>query len=223
MSASVRRIWIQLTADRRRFGLLCATVVIGLLFWGRLIVVSQPPRMAVAGGEKNTPSAGAGSKKAVGGGRRTTIDETGADNSAAGASSVDGGRRGNRSPIAVELWATPARDPFVISPRYFPKPAPIVDLHQSASKSQIKPAEEPQQIEARRTAQLQAAVERMKLEAAIQGSLAVINGRKYRVGDLIPAKPGSEVLFKLVEVKQRSVMLECEDRRFEVQMTNPGT
>ena len=48
MQLVLRRLWIQITSDRKRFGLLCAMLLIGLLLWGRIIVTSNLPRMAVA-------------------------------------------------------------------------------------------------------------------------------------------------------------------------------
>ena len=58
MSPKLRRIWIQLTTDRKRFGILCAMVALGLLLWGRLIVVSNLPRTAVAEPQGGAPAKG---------------------------------------------------------------------------------------------------------------------------------------------------------------------
>ena len=48
MQLVLRRLWIQITSDRKRFGLLCAMLLIGLLLWGRIIVTSNLPRTAIA-------------------------------------------------------------------------------------------------------------------------------------------------------------------------------
>jgi hypothetical protein len=90
-------------------------------------------------------------------------------------------------------------------------------------KSEANPAEEARQAEARMVAQMRASLERMKLEAALAGNMAVISGRKYRVGETIVSQPASPFQFQLVEIRQRSVMLECEGRQFELQMATPGT
>jgi len=44
----MRKIWQKLTADRRRFGLFCGLLFVGLLLWARIIVIARPPRTAVA-------------------------------------------------------------------------------------------------------------------------------------------------------------------------------
>lgn len=41
-------IWQRMTADRKRFGLLCALIAVGLLLWARIIVIERPQRTAVA-------------------------------------------------------------------------------------------------------------------------------------------------------------------------------
>lgn len=45
---SIRRHSLQLTADRKRFGIFCALLAIGMLFWTRLIVIQDMPRVAMA-------------------------------------------------------------------------------------------------------------------------------------------------------------------------------
>jgi len=44
----MRLTWQRLTADRKRFGLFCTLLFVGLLLWARIIVISRPPRTAVA-------------------------------------------------------------------------------------------------------------------------------------------------------------------------------
>ena len=44
----MRKTWQQLTADRRRFGLFCGLLFVGLLLWARIIVIARPARTAVA-------------------------------------------------------------------------------------------------------------------------------------------------------------------------------
>jgi hypothetical protein len=221
MSVTLRRFWIRLTADRRRFGILCAALAIGLLLWGRLIIVSQPPRTAVADPVPESNSSRQPSSNPNAG--------TGADNTKSGKGV---GTRGERSPIAVELYAKPSHDPFVISPIYFPKPTAIAQAVQVSPKLDVEPVEDSVQAQARLQAHRRAIVERMKLEAAFGESWAVIDGRKYRVGDVVPAvgeRPGGGAgsmesgSFRLVEIRQRSVVLECEGRQFELQMATPGS
>jgi hypothetical protein len=44
----MRKLWVRLTADRRRFGLLCGLLFVGLLLWARIIVIARPARTAIA-------------------------------------------------------------------------------------------------------------------------------------------------------------------------------
>ncbi len=48
MHQKMRKTWQQLTADRRRFGLFCGLLFVGLLLWARIIVIARPARTAVA-------------------------------------------------------------------------------------------------------------------------------------------------------------------------------
>jgi len=47
------------------------------------------------------------------------------------------------------------------------------------------------------------------------------NGNMYRLGDNVPDGDGLEIRFKLVEIRQRSVILDWEGRRFELKMESP--
>lgn len=197
MLMKLRRIWIQVTADRKRFGALCVVLAVAMLLWARLIVVARMPRMAIA-----DPASDAAN------------------------STEDGGPASPEQPkpIQIVLASQPHHDPFVISPRYFPKPSSLTDSAALAGKSSPQPAEETYQIEARLAAALQAIIEQLRLEAVVSGSLVVINGRTYRVGDSLvcSSKSGQTAQFRVEEVKHRSAVLECEGRRFEIQMASPG-
>ena len=57
MMVKLRRLWIQLTADRKRFGALSVLLVLGLLLWARIIVISNLPRTAVADPDRPGSSA----------------------------------------------------------------------------------------------------------------------------------------------------------------------
>jgi hypothetical protein len=204
MGLSLRRYWIQLTADRRRFGVLCAVIGVGLLLWARLIVVSNIPRTAMA----NDQAAATGSNK------------PGAKPTKKGASPTVSSA--NKTPVAIALADVPRRDPFVISPKYFPKPIMPIVGEPEVGKLGQEPAEEPEQAEARLEAALRTSVDRLKLEASVGGSMAIINGRTYRRGDVIEGGGNGEFSFRLDEVGQRSVVLLCEGRRFELEMASPG-
>jgi|TARA_B100000959_G_scaffold262505_1_gene301005 hypothetical protein len=51
MNKKMRLMWQRITADRRRFGLFCTLLFVGLLLWARIIVIARPPRTAVADSE----------------------------------------------------------------------------------------------------------------------------------------------------------------------------
>ena len=117
----------------------------------------------------------------------------------------------------------PRRDPFLLDGRYFPRPTPNVDPGQETNKLDPQRVEDPNQIEARLIASLWAIVGRLKLEAVIAGGpMAVISGRTYRLGEEVPEDDMFEIQFRLVEIRQRSVILDWEGRRFEMKMDSPG-
>jgi len=222
MAVMLRRFWIQITADRKRFWALCVVMAMGLLLWARLIIVSRPPRTAMANETavlSGAKGSGSGSKQASGdGGASKPRSGAGGSGPVAAATA-----RANRKPTHIELFVTPGHDPFVISPVHFPKPTLFTDTGKEPDKSTSEVVEEPQHAEARLTAQLRAIAAKLKLEASVGGSMAVISGRRYRQGEIVPGPGNDQVQFVLTEVKQRSVTLECEGRRFELEMASPGS
>ncbi|MHC4082212.1 MAG: hypothetical protein ACYTGY_04720 [Planctomycetota bacterium] len=194
----LRRLWIQITSDRKRFGILCAMLALGLLLWGRIIVTSNLPRTAMANGDDPNlllpPDPGPGSSdKPLG------------------------------PPVKVTLARQPRRDPFLISDEHFPKPTPVEVLPQDGSKSGGNATENTNRTDERLTRELRAQVDRFKLTAVMQGRpMAVINGKSYRLYSWIQAVGNDEYRFQLVEVGDRSVVLEYEGRRFRLRMVFPG-
>ena len=57
----------------------------------------------------------------------------------------------------------------------------------------------------------------------MQGRMAVINGKTFRLLSWIPAGKPGEALFQLTKIGHRSVNLECEGRRFRLKMDYPGS
>ncbi|MDY7108379.1 MAG: hypothetical protein SYC29_07050 [Planctomycetota bacterium] len=200
MMVTLRRYWLQLTADKKKFTVLCVMIGLGLLLWARLIVISNMPRTAVAEEEASASA--------------STTPATDAPH-------VSDNRGGVAIPVA--LAERPERDPFMISAAHFPKPAPVNDLASEAEKSSSQQAEDPEAAEARLRARLQGLVDQLTLEAAMTGaSLAVIDGATYRTGSSVPAGGDEQVTFLLEEVRQRSVVLVYEGRRFQLKMSRPG-
>lgn len=48
MNKKLNRLWRQMTADKKRFGIMLSLVCVGLLLWGRLILLEKVPRIATA-------------------------------------------------------------------------------------------------------------------------------------------------------------------------------
>ncbi|HWB20974.1 MAG TPA: hypothetical protein VG711_11785 [Phycisphaerales bacterium] len=197
MHDKLKVLWIQLTGDKRRLSILGVTLLVGLLLWARLIVVSNIPRTAVA----NTPApAQAKSDRPA----ETEVVRP-----------VEN--------LTARLVSVPDHDPFVISPVYFPKSNPDGQMLIEPTKSSLDMAEEAKAAEARRTQQLTALVQSLKLEAVMTGrSMALINGKVYRLSDPVTVKLDPSVSFILSIVEQRSVTLTCEGRTFELKISTPG-
>ena len=194
MQLMIRRLWIQIVSDRKRFGLLCGMLLIGLLLWGRIIVTSNLPRTAVA-------------------------DPNVSDTGQAGPEGPDKHRG---PPVRVSLARMPRRDPLVISDRHFPKPTPVVLLGQENPKFGPDGAENGEQADARLTEELRRLVAGLKLDGVMEKRMAVINGRTFRLHSWIPAGKPGQALYQLTEIGHRSVTLECEGRRFRLRMDYPG-
>ena len=200
MHVLVRRLWIQLTADRKRFTILCTMLAIGLLLWGRIIVTSNMPRTAVADPNGQTGTL----PPPVVGGTDPSLDKW------------------KIPTVQVKLAVLPNRDPLLISNRHFPKPTPIELLPADGPKLPPDATENLQQAETRLTEELRVLVDKFKLEAVMQGQMAVINGKTHELYNRIPSVTNEAIRFQLIQVGHRSVILECADRRFKLKMDYPG-
>ena len=195
----LRRLWIQITSDRKRFGVLCVMLALGLLLWGRIIVTTNLPRTAMAteDGPGKTPL--------------PLVDGTRSDKPLA-------------PPVPVKLARRAHRDPFLISVEHFPKPTPVQVLPQDDPKSGGNATENTNRTDERLTRELTALVNHFTLEAVMQGRpMAVINGKTYRLYSWIPAVGNDQIRFQLVEVGHRSVVLEYENHRLRLRMDFPGS
>jgi len=203
MMVMLQRFWVQLTSDRKRFGLLCAVLAAGLLLWARLIIVSKVPRTAVA---DESPGLVAGT-----------------DEVANGVDAIDRSDNRKRETVNLTLRLDEARDPFLINPTFFPRPLQQPASIQEVGKSQAEPVENPEQEKARRFAQFRAHVERLSLDAAMTGQgMAVISGTLYRLNDMVHSNNNPNLTFKLIEVRARSVVLKHDNMTFELAMDAPG-
>ena len=92
-----KRAWLQLTNDRKQFGIFCSLLLIGLLLWARIIVIARPPRTAIA-------------------------DETTVSTIAASVASDN-----SKMTFPIYLDRDPIRDPFHVSSEAFPLPVQATD------------------------------------------------------------------------------------------------
>jgi len=120
MSTRLRRLWVQITTDRRRFALLCSLTLVGLLLWSRIIVISQMPRAVIA----DDPSL----------------------LSANDSSDSEISQSGNRPRDTVEVYLAdmPDRDPFAINGHFFELSGLDPNSLEEAHKSRPSEAEDPE-------------------------------------------------------------------------------
>ncbi|HRP62436.1 MAG TPA: hypothetical protein PK400_04005 [Phycisphaerales bacterium] len=208
---SMRRLWVQLTADRKRFGILCAALAVGLLLWGRVIIVTNVPRTAVAKPDQKVAST-------------TAKPSTTSAKAKSEPKTSDKPRRVLRvlPTIAIDLDKQPQRDPFMISSQHFPQTPASGDR----GSTRVDVIEDAETVEARLIAGLQQMASKLKLEAimgGVGGGMVLINARAYRLGQLIPVPGHADVSFELVEVRDRSVVIENQGRRFVLSMPTPGS
>ena len=113
-------------------------------------------------------------------------------------------------------------DPFCIDPRTYPNsdnPTPSTASIIPSQKSEEKSAEV-SALEVFETARH--ATERFRLQSAGRGlSMAVIDGRTYRVGEALEGDHGLK--FVLVEVLEGAAVLEHGNQRFEIRMRGAGS
>ena len=117
-----RRLLVQLMADRRKFGLLCALAAVGLLFWARIIVIKNLPRAVMADGEQALLA---------------TADEPGK------ALSSDNQAQLSRT---VVLEVVPGRDPFALNSMWFSGLEEDASLSNDQPKSALRTSEDPEQV-----------------------------------------------------------------------------
>lgn len=207
MHPTIQRIWVRMAADKRRFGVLLGALLVGLLLWGRIIVVSNPPRRAVAEDQSTEPAA---------------------EKSADRANSQYGSDSAAREVVRVYMTDALSRDPFQISRKHFPKPTSESNSGKEVVELESNSVENQRRVRELRAARLAELADKLTLEAVMNGGLAVINGRTFKLGDTFIVGGDVSVRFQLVEVKHRSVIVEADDRRFELSMAtgldqNEGT
>jgi hypothetical protein len=164
----------------------------GLLLWARIRILTSLPKTAIA----DDPTVKAGSEK----------PETPPE--------FDSGL-GATNEIRT--------DPFRIDPHTFPKltPSPKVE-----APSEAPPKVEPPSADEAKRDESQAAAreaEQFRLQSAGKGlSIAVIDGRAYRIGDVLDGVDGRR--FTLVEIRESAAFVEWSGERFEIRLrTSSGS
>lgn len=161
MKTRLHRLWRQATADKKKFGLMVTCLAVGLLLWGRLLLIEKVPRIATA-----DPSAEA-------------ADEAEADAPA----------EADTSPVLLaplpavraELGDSLALDLFAFRHNRY-RPLPGDDIGAGA----VQPGQGTVDEQVRRR-ELEEMVKDLRLQSVIQGDMpiVVINGKVLRQGDSI--------------------------------------
>lgn len=181
------------TSNRKRMSLGIAVGMLGLLLWSRLIVVSNLPRTAVADGEEDMSAA----------------------NTRAGPS--------DKSPVK-ELQENPSREPNSLPLGDWSEIVPKSSLDEFLLREEgkLRPQgtdKSEQEVVRNRNELIRNAVQQVRLESIrLEHSAAEINGRSYTKGDRIVLKNFESLHITLVEVRSQSVILMCQDRRFELRI-----
>lgn len=147
----------QVTADKKRLGIMLCALALGLLLWGRLLLQGVPRTATADDPAKTVQNA---DNKPHPGGQPLHNDKP-------------------LPVVQVDLPSSPGRDPFGIDPSHY-KRNPLAPYRTSAAKStQVTPDED-----AKTAAVRQEAME-LRLESVVTGTRprAFINGRLLAPGD----------------------------------------
>ena len=109
----IRRLCLQLTADRRRFGIFCGLLAVALLFWTRLIVIQDMPRVAMAEPDLQ-------------------VEEASENNPA---------EPGTMITRVVHVTEGPIRNPFRINPTFYPPVIEKSESIREGSKLSVQPTD----------------------------------------------------------------------------------
>ncbi|MBG79575.1 MAG: hypothetical protein CMJ39_02550 [Phycisphaerae bacterium] len=113
ISLALRRLLVQLTADRRRFGIFCGLLAVAMLFWTRLIVIQDMPRVAMADPDQSVE-----------------VESENMNTS-----------RFVTTKRVVHLSNGPIRNPFLINPAYYPPKSEFAKSTDEDSKSRPQEAD----------------------------------------------------------------------------------
>lgn len=198
MNEDLQRLWIRMTADRRKFGAMCALAVVGLLLWARLLLLGDVPRTGLA----------------------NPADDAGASLPASGDAAAPKPARASieTAPVVyLDSLAGPARNIFAAPQALLSQPSQPDEVRAVAPKSQSDTPEDSLEEQRRQAESIEARAGRLRLSSVIVGAspAAVLNGRVVREGGEIEG-------FVLERVLKRSVILMKDQVRVEVKMDTPG-
>ena len=199
MNEDLQRLWIRVTADRRKFSAMCVLAVIGLLLWARLLLLHDVPRVGLAEPVSTVKGAGAATSE-------TNEPDT-------------NDRPSIETATVVYLDASTqlARNIFAAPESMFSQTEQAVPVDDVTPKSQTDTPEDPVEAEHRRIAAIEAQALKLHLDSLILGNApaAVINNRVVREGGQVDG-------FVLERVLKRSVILAKDRVRVELKMDTPG-
>ena len=161
MKKKLNRVWRQATADKKKFGILVTMMAVGLLLWGRLMLLQDVPKMATA----DDPNAVQSGDPASG-----HLAETAAETMPA---------LPPLPSVEVALSEDLTLDLFSFRHNHY-KPLPIEDSPETRVQSTGDPDDD-------RKRELVEMARSLRLQSVIQGNspAIVINGEVLRVGDEI--------------------------------------
>ena len=189
MKRKLNRMWRQVTADKKKFGILCTMMAVGLLLWGRLILLEDVPKIA-------------------------TADPNAQQQNAADQNQPEGQATAEKAPVLPPLPVVQASlsEDLTLNlfafrhNRYKPLPSDESDGTGVQSSHTADDKEE-------RKRELVEMARGLRLQSVIQGKspAIVINGEVLRVGDSIEG-------FELVSFNDRSAKVTREGLTFLLKM-----
>jgi len=157
MRRHVDKLIYQLTADKKKLGIMLCALALGLLLWGRLLLQGVP-RTATADDKTNAALAADNPENE---GRHT------------------GALAKPRATVYVDLPAKPHRDLFGIDPRRYKQTRPMAASHIGPKSAQVMPDVDPRIAVVRHEAM------ELRLESVVIGTRprAYINGHLLAPGE----------------------------------------
>ncbi|MFG0331361.1 MAG: hypothetical protein ACF8PN_15850 [Phycisphaerales bacterium] len=182
-----------MTADKKKFGVMCGLLGVGLLLWARLLILEDVPRTSFA-------------------------DPAATGNATAGAAATGAVSLDELPVVEVEASRTLARDLFAPQTEFLAQIGETESTTQPSVNSETDPSEDPSEVERRRVAAITEAAESLRLESLIRGSapIAIVNGEVLRLGGRIDG-------FTLISVHDQHIVLEKDGVRVDVEMETPAT